>query len=94
MELRKIDPEYPKSPPMTKRHLLRKAAAYFHTDGIDGMLRKPVERRAEMMAHILLEEAREGYIEWKRVEKAKQKEKAKTGYNPAERQRKRWMVGS
>jgi len=79
---------------MSMRYLLAEAAAYFNTNGIDGMLQKPVERRAEMMAHILLKDAREGFSEWKRQERAKAKEKAKKGFNPAERQRKRWMVGS
>lgn len=77
---------------MTMVYLMAEAAAYFHTDGIDGMLRKPVERRAQMMAHILLRDAREGFIDRQRQERAKKKEKSKTGYNPADAQRKKWMV--
>lgn len=83
----------PKAPPMTVRYLLAEAAAYFHTDGIDGLMRKPVERRAEMMAHVLLRDAREGFIEHQREVRNKQRQKSKSGYNPAEAQRKKWRIG-
>lgn len=78
---------------MSMRYLLCEAAAYFNAGGLSGMLREPVERRAEMMAHVLIKEAREGYAEWKRQQKSKKKEQAKKGFNPAEAQRRRWMTG-
>lgn len=59
---------------------------------LDEMKRKPVDRRAEMMAFILLEEARNNFIKHLEAEAIKAREKAKTGYNPAEAQMRKWMT--
>lgn len=77
---------------MSLRYLIAEAAAYFHTDGIDGLLQKPMERRAEMMAHILLRDARESYMDFLRAKRLKDSQKASRGYNPAEAQRRKWMI--
>ena len=77
---------------MDTRYLLREAAAYFHTGGLSGMLRHPVEHRAEMMAHILIKSVRDDYIESQRQAASKKRDRDKSGYNPSDAIHRQWLV--
>lgn len=68
------------------------AAAYF---GIpwDEFLRKPMDRRAEMIAHLIIKATRENYLHEKLSAKAKEESGAKGGYyNPELEQKRKWRL--
>jgi hypothetical protein len=91
LEFRKAtpDPDAIKTPPKTMQFLLGEAAALFGVP-TDEFRRKHIERQAEMMAHVLLSDARDSYIDYLKAEKQKAKDKARTGYDPAAAMRKRY----
>jgi len=66
------------------------AAAYF---GIpwDEFLRKPLDRRAEMIAHIIIKATRENYLHEKLSAKAKEDTKGNF-YNPELEQKRKWRL--
>lgn len=68
---------------------LAEAAAYFSVP-VDEFKRRPVERQAEMIAHVMLKQARDNYVESQKSDKMKATEKAKTHFNPADAQRRKW----
>lgn len=67
---------------MSMQFLLCEAAAYFGIP-VDELKRKPVERRAEMMAHMLLKDARDGYVEHLKAEQSKRQHRKESSYDPA-----------
>lgn len=72
------------------------AAAYFGTS-YEEFLRKPVDRRAEMIAHMMIRAVRNNYLHEKEMEKHENAKRTSTGqdrgyYNPAERQMRKWML--
>ena len=77
---------------MKTRFLLLEAAAYFHTNGLSGMLRHSIHHRAEMMAHVLIKSVRDDYIEVQRQKHAAKKKRDAGGFNPAEAIHRQWML--
>jgi hypothetical protein len=78
-----------KIPGMSFRYMELETAAHFGM-GLDDFLLRPVERRAEMIGHVIIRSQREAYMMDVAEKRAKKKGDDKSGRNPTLGKLKSW----